>query len=159
MRLSARFEPAYERVGPLASFRTSSSASFARLSGAVTRLIRPQSSACCAETRSPSRASWNARALPTAAGTNAVEPPSAIGPVEGDAADAVVDLPNDGFVAHRAPYSHRMLLEEVDWLGHAGFRVTVAGSTIYIDPYRISDDDPKADLVLITHQHYDHFSP
>jgi L-ascorbate metabolism protein UlaG (beta-lactamase superfamily) len=51
-----------------------------------------------------------------------------------------------------------MLVEEVAWLGHAGFRVDVGKASIYIDPYRLAGDVPKADLVLITHQHYDHFS-
>jgi L-ascorbate metabolism protein UlaG (beta-lactamase superfamily) len=51
-----------------------------------------------------------------------------------------------------------MLLEEVEWLGHSGFRIDVGKASIYIDPYRIAADEPKADLVLITHQHYDHFS-
>ncbi len=30
---------------------------------------------------------------------------------------------------------------------------------MYIDPYRVSPDAPKADLILVTHGHYDHFSP
>jgi len=51
-----------------------------------------------------------------------------------------------------------MLLEELEWLGHSGFRIAVGRASIYIDPYRIPADEPKADLVLITHQHYDHFS-
>jgi L-ascorbate metabolism protein UlaG (beta-lactamase superfamily) len=51
-----------------------------------------------------------------------------------------------------------MLLEEVAWLGHSGFRIDVGKASIYIDPYRLAGDGPKADLVLITHQHYDHFS-
>jgi L-ascorbate metabolism protein UlaG (beta-lactamase superfamily) len=51
-----------------------------------------------------------------------------------------------------------MLLEEVDWLGHSGFRIAVGKAWIYIDPYRIAGDSPPADLILITHQHYDHFS-
>jgi len=51
-----------------------------------------------------------------------------------------------------------MLLEGIEWLGHSGFRVTVERASIYIDPYRIAADEPKADLILITHQHYDHFS-
>jgi L-ascorbate metabolism protein UlaG (beta-lactamase superfamily) len=51
-----------------------------------------------------------------------------------------------------------MLLEEVEWLGHSGFRIAAGRASIYIDPYRIAADEPKADLILITHQHYDHFS-
>src|SRR3954464_2889882 len=51
-----------------------------------------------------------------------------------------------------------MLLEEVEWLGHWGFRIGVGKASIYIDPYRVGGDAPPADLVLITHQHYDHFS-
>lgn len=51
-----------------------------------------------------------------------------------------------------------MLLDAVDWLGHSGFRIAVGRGSIYIDPYRIASDEPKADLILITHQHYDHFS-
>ena len=44
------------------------------------------------------------------------------------------------------------------WLGHAGFLLRVAGKSIYIDPYRCGSGAP-ADVVLITHDHYDHFSP
>src|SRR3954452_524194 len=52
-----------------------------------------------------------------------------------------------------------MLLEAVEWLGHSGFRVRVGRAHVYIDPYRVGADAPKADLILITHGHYDHFSP
>jgi L-ascorbate metabolism protein UlaG (beta-lactamase superfamily) len=46
----------------------------------------------------------------------------------------------------------------VRWLGHAGFCIEAAGRTIYIDPYRAASG-PPADVVLITHDHFDHFSP
>ena len=52
-----------------------------------------------------------------------------------------------------------MLLDSIDWLGHAGFRVRAGRATVYIDPYRVPADAPPADLILITHGHYDHFSP
>jgi L-ascorbate metabolism protein UlaG (beta-lactamase superfamily) len=52
-----------------------------------------------------------------------------------------------------------MLIDAIDWLGHASFRITVGRATVYIDPYRVADDVLPADLILITHGHYDHFSP
>jgi L-ascorbate metabolism protein UlaG (beta-lactamase superfamily) len=51
-----------------------------------------------------------------------------------------------------------MLLDSVEWLGHSGFRIRTRGAVIYIDPYRV-EEGPEADLILITHGHYDHFSP
>jgi L-ascorbate metabolism protein UlaG (beta-lactamase superfamily) len=52
-----------------------------------------------------------------------------------------------------------MLIDSVAWLGHAGFRIEAPGATVYIDPYRVPAGAPKADLILVTHGHYDHFSP
>src|SRR5438105_2359814 len=51
-----------------------------------------------------------------------------------------------------------MLVDAVEWLGHSGFRIRAGRSVVYIDPYR-ADDGPEADLILVTHGHYDHFSP
>ncbi len=52
-----------------------------------------------------------------------------------------------------------MLIDSVAWLGHASFRVQTRGATVYIDPYRVPAGAPPADLILVTHGHYDHFSP
>ncbi len=46
---------------------------------------------------------------------------------------------------------------KIDFLGHDGFRIQNS-KTIVIDPYQISDKVGKADILLITHGHYDHCS-
>ena len=60
--------------------------------------------------------------------------------------------------AGAGPYSQPMLIDRLEWLGHSGFRLSTGRSVVYIDPYRVPAG-PKADLILITHGHYDHFSP
>lgn len=49
---------------------------------------------------------------------------------------------------------------ELRWLGHAGFLIKNPKDrkVIYIDPYQIKDGLEKADLIFITHSHYDHCS-
>jgi L-ascorbate metabolism protein UlaG (beta-lactamase superfamily) len=49
------------------------------------------------------------------------------------------------------------LQQTLHWLGHAGFRIQTRRATIYIDPYR-APEGPPADVILITHDHFDHFS-
>lgn len=51
-----------------------------------------------------------------------------------------------------------MMLSKLHWLGHASFRLE-ASKVIYFDPWKLSKNPPKADIILITHEHYDHFSP
>lgn len=51
------------------------------------------------------------------------------------------------------------MLNNIHWLGHAGFYIECPHKTIlYIDPYQIKNNLPKADILLITHAHSDHCS-
>jgi len=50
------------------------------------------------------------------------------------------------------------LIDKLHWLGHASF-VIRDGKAIYFDPYKIEEEVAKADLVLVTHGHFDHCSP
>lgn len=49
------------------------------------------------------------------------------------------------------------MAEKVRWLGHDAFSFE-GSKTVYFDPYGITGG-PQADLILITHDHFDHCSP
>lgn len=46
---------------------------------------------------------------------------------------------------------------KIRWLGHDSFLIGNR-QTVIIDPFKIGPISEKADVVLITHEHYDHFS-
>jgi L-ascorbate metabolism protein UlaG (beta-lactamase superfamily) len=48
-------------------------------------------------------------------------------------------------------------LKKITWLGHDGFRID-GSRTVYFDPFQIASAQ-KADIILVTHEHYDHCSP
>lgn len=47
---------------------------------------------------------------------------------------------------------------DIEWLGHAAFKIKILNKIIYIDPYQLTGKLKEADLILITHSHYDHCS-
>ena len=48
---------------------------------------------------------------------------------------------------------------EIFWLGHASFKIKMfSGRVIYLDPYNIKDGEEKADIIVSSHTHGDHFS-
>ena len=49
--------------------------------------------------------------------------------------------------------------QHIHWLGHSSFRIEDGATQIYFDPWKLAPVSPKADVVFITHAHYDHFLP
>jgi L-ascorbate metabolism protein UlaG (beta-lactamase superfamily) len=50
------------------------------------------------------------------------------------------------------------LIGKLHWLGHDSFRLD-GPPVIYFDPWKLHGRLPIADLVLVSHQHYDHCCP
>ncbi|MBW2095525.1 MAG: MBL fold metallo-hydrolase [Deltaproteobacteria bacterium] len=48
-------------------------------------------------------------------------------------------------------------VEKIHWLGHDSFRID-GSRTLYFDPFQI-EGGPGADLIFISHDHFDHCSP
>ncbi len=50
------------------------------------------------------------------------------------------------------------MTENIFWLGHDSFRLN-GEKVVYIDPWKLTAGAEKADVILVTHDHHDHFSP
>lgn len=51
------------------------------------------------------------------------------------------------------------MTEYIEVLTHSSIRIRGGIGTIYVDPFQMKEDPHDADYILITHDHYDHFSP
>jgi L-ascorbate metabolism protein UlaG (beta-lactamase superfamily) len=63
----------------------------------------------------------------------------------------------EGWVTKEVIIMVKELSKKIHWLGHDSFRMD-ASKTIYLDPYEVSSG-PRADLILVSHEHFDHCSP
>ncbi|OQX86040.1 Zn-dependent hydrolase [candidate division KSB1 bacterium 4484_87] len=51
-----------------------------------------------------------------------------------------------------------MIVDFIHWLGHDSFLIKDSDKILYIDPWKLPTNSPKADYIFVTHSHYDHFS-
>lgn len=49
------------------------------------------------------------------------------------------------------------MFENLHWLGHASFRFD-GSKIIYFDPWKLPKNSKKAEIIFISHDHFDHFS-
>lgn len=49
--------------------------------------------------------------------------------------------------------------DNIELFTHTSIKVTTSKGIIYFDPFKIRNEAHDADLILITHNHYDHYSP
>lgn len=52
-----------------------------------------------------------------------------------------------------------MTTENIEVFTQSSIRITTGGQRICIDPFQMREAPGNADYILITHDHYDHFSP
>ena len=50
------------------------------------------------------------------------------------------------------------MLDSVTINLHSSIKIS-SGKALYFDPFRISEPTGDADIIFVTHDHYDHFSP
>ncbi|SHK65152.1 MBL fold metallo-hydrolase [Hespellia stercorisuis] len=50
------------------------------------------------------------------------------------------------------------MLENIKVLSHSSIRIE-DGKVMYFDPFQVEEEPHDADIIFITHSHYDHFSP
>jgi len=54
-------------------------------------------------------------------------------------------------------FAMTLLLENLHWLGHSSFRWQ-GKKIIYFDPWKLAKGSRGGDIILISHEHFDHFS-
>ncbi|TAL58969.1 MAG: MBL fold metallo-hydrolase [Bacteroidetes bacterium] len=52
-----------------------------------------------------------------------------------------------------------MNINNIKWLGHASFLIQNNDKNYYIDPFELKNNPVPADIIFVTHAHYDHWSP
>lgn len=52
-----------------------------------------------------------------------------------------------------------VFLERIQVNTHSSVRIETEGIVLYVDPFRLREEPHDADLIFLTHEHFDHFSP
>ncbi len=51
-----------------------------------------------------------------------------------------------------------MMSLTISWLGHASVLVSDGNLNVYFDPWMLNGNFPPADIIIVTHEHHDHYS-